>query len=196
MQKLIAQLKKELNKKEIPGKLLNSIMDKKLKDLAQRYEHDDTALWVGSYIADLFIVEARTQTGNHMKHVPMAADFAKDLFKKETFTKQQQEIILELIETHHGGKQKFIESKLFKNADCFKFLEPEGVFHLFGVYYKRTNENFKETIQNVMFKVDEKYKLIDLDDRLRKEAKELYDRWQFFFDRMGYELVIPELYQK
>lgn len=194
---LIAELRTALYAKAIPGKLLNDIMEKKLKEFASQYDHDHDALWVGAYLADLFIVEARTEKGNHMEHVPMASEYAKkEIFPKYGFTDEQKEIILEIIETHHGGEQKHIESKLFTNADCFKFLEPEGVFHLFGAYYIRTKENFKESIQAVMFKLDEKYNLVNLNDEVKKEADELYTKWKFFLDRMGYELEIPEIYKK
>lgn len=197
IEELIQDLRKQLYSKAIPGKLLNNIMDKKLKEFAPRCEHDPVALWIGSYLADLFIVEAREQTGNHMEHVPMAAKYAREeIFSNCDLTDEQQEIILEIVETHHGGEQKHIESKLFTNADAFKFLEPEGVFHLFGAYYQRTDQDFEATMQNVMFKVDEKFHLVDLDEETKREAKELYDRWQYFFERTGVEFKVPEIYKK
>lgn len=197
MQDLIKQLREELYSKPLPGKVLNDIMDAKLKELASKYDHDDEALWIGAYLADIRITEARTQTGQHMNHVPMAAEYAKELFKKHNIPEDKQEIILEIIERHHeSGPYKHIETKLFVNADCFKFLEPKGAFHLFGAMYGRTNQNFEESIQSVMFKADEKYALVDLDEETKQEANELYSRLKWMFDRIGVEKATPEVYKK
>lgn len=194
MDKLIVKIRADLYSKPAPGEVLNNITDNKLKELAKKHEHNHNALWLGTYLADLFIWEAK-ETGNITKHVPMAIDYAKKLIKEHNISDNESEIILELIETHHGGEQKHIESKLYKNSDCFKFLDPKGVFHIFSAFYDDTEKGFEKAIQYAMFKVEEKYSLIDLDDDLKKEANELYERWQWFFKRMGYELKIPDLYK-
>lgn len=194
MQDLIARIRKELYSKPAPGEVLNNITDKKLVEIASKYPHNNDALWLGTYLADLFITEAK-DTGDITKHVPMAVEYTKQLIIDEKISDEIAEILIELIETHHGGPQKHIESKLFKNADCFKFLDPKGVFHIFGVFYEETEESFKKAIEYTMFKVEEKYHLVDLDDELKAEAKELYDRWQWFFKRLDYRQVVPELYQ-
>ncbi len=194
MDDLIARIRKELYSKPAPGEVLNNITDKKLVELASKYPHNNDALWLGTYLADLFITEAK-DTGDITKHIPMAIEYTKQLIIDEKIPDEMSGIIIELIETHHGGPQKYIESKLFKNADCFKFLDPKGVFHIFSAFDDETEAGFKKAIEYTMFKVDEKYKLVDLDDELKSEANELYDRWQWFFKRLDYGLVVPELYQ-
>ena len=47
-----------------------------------------------------------------------------------------------------------------------------------------------------MFKVEEKFVLVDLDEEIKVEAKELYDHWQYFFDQVGIEHKVPSVYQK
>lgn len=196
MHDLIKQLREELYAKAIPGKVLNDLMEDKLKELSSRYEHDSEALWIGAYLADIRIVEARTETGKHENHVPMAAEYAKELFKKHSISKDQQEIILEIIEKHHEkGPYKHIETQLFTNADCFKFLEPKGAFHLFGAMYSKNNQDFDASMQSVMFKAEEKYELVDLDDETKKEADMLYKRLKWMFDRIGVEEATPEVYR-
>lgn len=192
---LIKRIKKELYAKPAPGEVLNNITEKKLKELAKRYEHNHDALWLGAYLADLFIWEAK-ESGDITKHVPMAIDYARTVIKKNKIGDEEADIILEIIKTHHGGKQKHIESKLYKNADCFKFLDPKGVFHIFSAFYDNTEKGCQKAGEYAMFKVEEKYRLIDLDEELKEEAKMLYDRWQWFFDKMGYELKTPDLYKK
>lgn len=201
MQDIINKLITEFYAKPSPGPILNDLGETKLRELATRYPtHNHHALWVGAYLADLFITEA-IATGDITRHVPMALDYAKQLIASEHISSDEAEIILEIIATHHGGEQKHLESKLFKNADCFKFLMPRGVFHIFGAMYSRSNEidpnkKFVEAMQYTMFKVDEKYALVDLDDQLKSEAKELYDHWQFFFAQVGVAKQTPALYSK
>jgi len=192
--KLIKKLREELYSKPAPGEVLNNITEEKLKKLASQYDHDSESLWIGSNIADLFIFEAK-EIGDIKQHVPMAVKYAKKVIKDNNISKDKAEIILELIKTHHGGEQKHIESKLYKNADCFKFLHPKGVFHMFSIFYDNDEKSFAKAIQYSMFKVEEKYGLVDLDDDLKNEAKELYDRWKWFFDKIGCELEVPELYK-
>lgn len=199
MSDLINNLKSELYAKPSPGLVLNQIADAKLLEFANKYQnHDHQALWIGSYLSDMYITEA-IKVGDINKHVPMAIDRAKALIKEENINNNQAEIIFEIISTHHGGEQKHIESKLFKNADCFKFLMPRGVFHIFGAMYGRSTNTdpqakFKEAMQYTMYKVEEKIALVDLDEATIKEAQELYDHWQFFFSRTGVSLDIPDLY--
>lgn len=198
---LIDHLKKELSRKPSPGVILNTLGEDKLKELASRYPtHNHNALWIGAHLADMFITEALL-TGDITQHVSMALEYAKKMIEEEGISESDAEIILELITTHHGGEQKHLESKLFKNADCFKFLLPRGVFHIFGTMYGRSDETdpskkFAEAMQYTMFKVEEKYALVDLDNTLKAEAKELYDHWQFFFNRVGVDRKVPGLYNK
>jgi hypothetical protein len=194
MKVLIKKLRAELFSKPAPGEVLNNEMEKVLKEVASRYRHDSDSLWIGSYLADMFIQESK-EIGDINKHIPMALAYANKLFDEENLPLSKQKIILEVISTHHGGTQKYIESRLYKNADCFKFLEPKGVFHIFSAFYKADEKSFKEAMEYTIFKVEEKYRLVDLDDELIKRAKELYDHWQWFFARMPYVLAVPDLYK-
>ncbi|MBN1331509.1 hypothetical protein JW978_01320 [Candidatus Dojkabacteria bacterium] len=196
MQNLIKKLRKELYSKPSPGKILNDMMDKKLKEFAKQHRHDEEALWIGSYLADMKITEA-LETGDITKHVPMASKYARQIFKQYSIPEDKQEIILEIIEKHHEpGPYEHIETRLFVNADCFKFLEPKGAFHLFGAMYGRTNQDFDGSMQYVMFKAKEKYSLVDLDEKTKEEAEELYARLKWMFDRIGVKEAVPEVYQK
>jgi hypothetical protein len=193
MKRLIQKLRTELYAKPAPGEVLNAITDKKLSEIARGYPHNHDALWVGAYLADLFITEAKA-TGDITKHVAMALAYAQKVITEEKIPDNEAEILLELIATHHGGEQKHIESKLYKNADCFKFLDPKGVFHIFSATYDGTQKGFEEAIQYTMFKVDEKFSLVDLNAQLIAEAKTLHDRWQCIFHQMEYKKAIPRLY--
>lgn len=195
MQELITKLRENLYSKPAPGLILNNLFEKKLKELESEFkgEIDHEALWIGSYIADLFITEAKDK-GDITEHVPMAIKFAKEIIKEYKINTTQADKIIEIISTHHGGEQKYLESKLFKNSDCFKFLLPEGVFHIFSANYKNNPENLDEAMNFALFKIDEKHKLVDLNDKLIKEAEKLYNDWIELFSTTKYKVERPKIY--
>jgi hypothetical protein len=200
MNQLIEKLRKEFWDKPYPSYILKKIGEEKLIEFEKEYEVDHDALWIGAHIADMFISEA-VKLGAMPQHVPMALDFAREIFKQNpAITDKQQKIIIEIIGTHHGGEQKFIESKIFKNADCFKFLEPKGVFNFFADIFNREQDGNEEeritkAIQAVMYKVEEKYSLVDLNKKVQQQAFELYSYWQLIFNRSNIEYKVPNRYQ-
>lgn len=201
MKTIINLLRSELYSKPSPGYILNTITDEKLLELSKKYpQHNAGPLWIGAYLSDLYITEA-IQRGDITLHVPMAVERAKKLIKDEDISTESAEIILEIITTHHGGEQNHIESKLFKNADCFKFLDPRGVFHIFGAMYQRSKltdpmERFEEAMQYTMFKVEEKHDLVNLDKELINESDNLYAHWQYLFGQIDIARTTPKLYKK
>lgn len=195
MKELIATLRAELYSKPAPGEVLNNIAEEKSKEILTRYSCNEDAFWIGFYCADMMIFEAKSK-GNLNLHIPLAVEYFLQLKDKYSISEELSTIVLDIIETHHGGEQRTIESKIFKNADCFKFLNPKGVFHIFGSFYKNSEESFKEAIEYTLYKVDEKYHLVDLDMQLIEEAKSLYEDWQRLFKRMEYSVQLPALYRK
>jgi|GEM_PF-4455255 len=156
---LIGTLLKKLYSKPAPSKTLNDITFKRLLELESKNRVDHTALWIGAIIADLFISEARK--ANDLKlHLPLAKEFADNFIKENGFKEKESEIILEIIGTHHGGEQIYLESKLFKIADCHKFLEPAGLIDLISDYYKIEGKSLIESLELAQNKLNEKYSLI------------------------------------
>ncbi len=194
MKELIDIIRNELYAKPFPGKILNDLMDEQLKKISKDFECDQDALWIGAYLADSMITEA-IETGNIKLHMDMAVERAYEVFEKHPeITDKQKEIILEIISCHHGKPHTHIETQLFINADAFRFLYPRGVFQFFGSQHEGKEENFDKAIQYAIYKLKEKYALVDLNDELKAEAKELYDRWMWIFERVGVKEEVPELY--
>lgn len=184
--KLIKNLKKELSSKVAPGEVFNNIMEDKLQKIARKYKHNHELLLIGSYLSDIKLDEAIILK-DLSKHVDLALKYSNDIFKKYNFSVEEIEIVKEIIQTHHGGEQTHIESKIFKNADNFKFLEPKGWMHLFGRYYEDGEISFKLAAQRTLYKVEEKYSLVDMEE-LKEEAKYLYRHAKEVFDRIGVNL--------
>jgi hypothetical protein len=181
--KLIADLKKELASKQSPGPVLDQLMFARLDIFAQRYEHNHELLLLGAVLSDIRIDEAKV-TGDIGRHIELALQYAEEIFEANKITESEQEIVREVIATHHGGAQKYIESKIFKNADNFKFLEPKGCLEYFSMVYERKDlANFDEALATVKHKLKEKLDLTDLDEEAISEAKMLYDFNTFFLDK-------------
>lgn len=156
---LIGPLLNKLYSKPAPSKTLNDITFKRLSELEAINKVDHKSLWIGSLIADLFIYEARKAQDLKI-HLPLAIEFAKQFIKENRLKDKEKLIILEIIETHHGGNQIYLESKLFKIADCHKFLEPAGLIDLISDYYQKEGSSLTNSLILAENKLLEKYKLI------------------------------------
>jgi len=182
--KLIATLREELYSKRSPSEVLNNITEAKLIEFLKQYPCNEEALWIGSYLADLFITEARVR-GDIKLHVPMALEYAKKIFEREQIPVTEQQIIIELIATHHGGKQKYLESKLYKNADCYKFLLLKGQLDLFPIFYDGSEISYQQAVEYIVSKIQEKYRLADLNNEIKADAKRLYQESVAFWSSAG-----------
>lgn len=158
-EELIGPLLKLLYSKPAPSKTLNDITFNRLIELESLNIVNHRSLWIGAIIADLFIYEAR-KAQDLKTHLPLAIEFAKQFIKEKKILNNEGSIILEIIETHHGGAQYHIESKLFKIADCHKFLEPAGLIDLISDYYKNEGNTLSESITLANNKLYEKFNLI------------------------------------
>lgn len=173
---LIGPLLDTLYSKPAPSKVLNDITFKRLFELESINKVDHRSLWLGSIIADLFISEAR-KAKDLKTHLPLAMEYANRFIKDNGLTEKETVIILEVIGTHHGGEQSNLESKLFKIADCHKFLEPAGLIDLISDYYKKEGSSLSDSLSLAENKLLEKYNLIqdvkELDTNFDIEANYL-----------------------
>jgi hypothetical protein len=158
-EELIGSLLNQLYSKQAPSKTLNDITFNRLIELEAVYEVEHKPFWIGSIIADLFIAEARKAKDLKI-HLPLAVEFANKYIKENKLEQIEAEKILEIITTHHGGQQNHLESKLFKIADCHKFLEPAGLIDLISDYYKQEGQSLTQALTLAESKLNEKYSLI------------------------------------
>lgn len=104
--------------------------------LAKIYNVDTTIVKIGIYLMDVKLSEAMKNNvaSNHTK---MAVEFAKEYLKKYDLTIEEYNILINSIEAHHG-KVPFntIEAEICANADCYRFIHPDGVFTYMGVLAK------------------------------------------------------------
>ncbi len=185
MEQLIQRLQRDLYAKESPGVIMCNLREKWLDKFLEKYDCNKDALTLGFLLADFKLQEAMNlrKPNDHMR---MSIDYAEQVFGRFEVPDDIKKIVFEIIETHHGGEQKYIESKLFKNADCMGFLEPRGFLHVFGKYYtQHSEEKFNDAFNMAMNKADEKLQLVDLDEETIKEATMLYEKLVWIKERSG-----------
>jgi len=174
VQQLIPKLQNDLYKKDTPGVILLELRRYWLNKFIEKYKCDEEALELGFLLSDFKLQEA-TMLRKQNEHMRMALDYATQVFENYDLSSDRQQIVFEIIRTHHGGTQTHIESKLVKNADCLAFLEPKGWMHYFGSFYlAKTEDGFNDAFNKVDVKLKEKIELVDLDPETLAEANKLY----------------------
>ncbi len=195
MQDLLSKLKRDLYLKQAPGVILCNLRESWLEKFVAKYPCNIDALMLGFMLADFRLQEAM-QLHKINEHIRMGVDYAHQVFERHEIAKDIQEIVLEIITTHHGGEQKHTESKLFMNADCMGFLEPKGLMHIFGRYYtEQSEEKFEEAVQSALYKAEEKLALVNLDEETIKEANLLFEKIKWMVERMGIKGKTPGIYK-
>lgn len=175
----------ELANKTIP---LPSLLDFSLEigmKLADIYSADKEIIKIAIALMDLKIKEAR-EKGDITLHTSLAIEFTKDYIKDYDLTNEDIEKIINCIEAHHGAvPYKSIEAEIVANADCYIFIHPRGVFAYKSLLEKR-GMAFSEQFRQLKFKLEEKYKLLSLE-----EAKNELDKYYLIFADL-YESILND----
>lgn len=187
MTPLIEKLQRDLYSKELPGVVLLNLREKWLETFLKKHTCNQEALLLGFMLCDYKLQEATMLRKTH-EHTRMASDHARQLFLSYELPPSVQEIVLEMIETHHTGTQKFIEAKLLRNAECMADLEPKGILHTFGRNYTSyTESSFTDAFKYLFQNAQKKVSVVDLDQETVDEARSLFERLEWMKTRIdGY----------
>lgn len=99
---------------------------------------------------------------------------------------EEYEKISNCIEAHHGAvPYKSTEAEIVANADCYIFIHPRGVFAYKSLLEKR-GMAFSEQFRQLYFKLQEKYKLLSLE-----EVKKELDKYYLIFAEL-YESILND----
>ncbi len=100
--------------------------------------------------------------GKQSEHVKMSADFAKLILKENGVNEKDAELLLNCVEAHHGKvAYKSLEAEICANADCYRFIHPQGVFTFIQTVTKRGKAQ-NEAIEMVLAKLEEKHDILSL----------------------------------
>lgn len=158
-------MRKETKKYNPDIEFLHDIALEGGKRLAEKYHASMDIVEVGISLMDLKLLEAQS-LGIAKEHVRLSTEATKKLLEEYDLSEEVKDNILHCVEEHHGVDQYFsIESEICANADCYKFLDPKGVFTYCSILARRFHDLDKEW-QQLEYKMDEKYHTLSL-----KEAK-------------------------
>lgn len=153
-----------------PSWRLTEIAIEKGKELAKKYNEDESLILTSLYLAHT--VFSPVWEGEIQKNHPMlSAEFSKKYLEEWGLSKEKQKIILNAIQAHHNKiKAETKIAEIVKNAECFKFVSIEGSLiwlHELGL----RQVDYEEAKIKVIKKMEQKMELLTLDECL-KEAEE------------------------
>lgn len=173
----------ELAKKTVPmPEILDFSLEMGMK-LADIYSADKEIIKIAMALMDLKIKDAK-EKGDISLHTSLAVEFTKDYIKDYDLSDEEIDKIINCIEAHHGAvPYKYIEAEIVANADCYIFIHPKGVFAYKSLLEKR-GIAFSEQFKQLNFKLQEKYKLLSLE-----EVKNELDKYYLIFADL-YEIIL------
>jgi len=114
------------------------------------------------------------------EHVAMSMRAAKEFLVPFHLPEADEAIVLNAVEAHHGGVPFLsLESEICANADCYKFIHPNGVFIYLTVLGKRL-DSFTACIDQVEAKMDEKMRIVSL-SAVKEELEPFYKIFKQYF---------------
>ena len=158
----------QLNK--APAWRLTELAILKGKELAQKYQEDERLILTSLYLAHT--VFSPIWAGEiQQNHTNLSAEFSQKYLDEWQVPRKEQKIILNSIQAHHDKVK--VETKIaeiVKNAECFKFVTVEGALIYLHEWGRRQVE-YEQARQKVLQKMEQKRKLLTLDECV-KEAEE------------------------
>ncbi len=95
--------------------------------IAERLDVDKDVVMLGTLLMDLKLKQAMKED-RMSEHVEMSLGATKEFLKDIDLDEEIKNKIYNSVEAHHGTVPfESLEAEICANADCYKFLHPEGV---------------------------------------------------------------------
>lgn len=163
-------MRERTRENKAPTWLLTELAIRKGKELSTRYDADERLVLASLYLAHT-VFNQNWEGDIQKNHPSLSSKFAREYLERWKVEKEDQKIILNAIEAHHGQIPTISKvGEIVKNAECFKFVTIEGSLiwlHDLGT----RNVPFKEACHMVLKKMEQKKNLLTLEDCM-KEAEE------------------------
>lgn len=146
------------------------IANRKGQELAKKEKVDADIVLLGTILMDLKLGKCMKE-GKVEEHTRRSMVAALRIISSLPSEKQKK--IINCIEAHHK-QVPFLckEAEVVANADCYRFLHPQGVFPYIKALDRRY-KSFQDALLQVEKKMDEKWSILTLKD-CRKELKPYY----------------------
>lgn len=162
-------MREQTLKNKAPAWLLTELAIEKGKELSKIHAVDERLVLTSLYLAHT-VFSAEWGGEIQKNHPELSAGFAKKYLDDWNVIVDEQDVIINSIEAHHGKvptKSKVAE--VVKNAECYKFITVEGSL-IFLHELGRREIPFGEAVEKVIQKMEQKRNLLTFDDCI-KEAE-------------------------
>ena len=167
---------KEIDENGSPALEHFEISNKKGQELAEKFDVDKDIVMLGTILMDLKLGEC-IKEGKVKEHVERSTEAAAIFLDKMNVDEELSKKIINCVEAHHGTKEYICkEAEICANADCYRFIHPNGVFAYFVVLGKRF-DNVTAALEQIEAKMEEKWNVLSL-DFCKKELKPYYDEFK------------------
>lgn len=161
---------------------LFELANKNGQKLAEKLGADKDIVMLGTLLMDLKLKQAM-KDGKINEHVKMSLDATKQFLQGFELDKEIRNKIYNSVEAHHGNIPfESLEAEICANADCYKFLHPEGVLRYIGILSGERGEDFEDVLNQVEYKMDEKWNILSL-DICKKELEPYYRQFKELISR-------------
>lgn len=184
MEKLIEKINalalKEIEKYGGPSLPHYNLAILKGQELANKLGADAELVKAGVMLMDIKLGEAG-KLGKPQEHISMGLEYTNEILKEAKISETKKEILRNCVLYHHGIETKkkggwhgSLEAEICANADCYRFISPQGVFT-----YIQTVTNWgkgqNDAIDMVLAKLEEKHNVLSL-PICKKELEPLYQQ--------------------
>ncbi len=171
----------QLNK--APAWRLTELAILKGKELAQKYQEDERLILTSLYLAHT--VFSPIWAGEiQQNHTNLSAEFSQKYLDEWQVPRKEQKIILNSIQAHHDKvKAETKIAEIVKNAECFKFVTVEGALIYLHEWGRRQVE-YEQARQKVLQKMEQKRKLLTLDECVKEAEENCQDIRKIFGEKI------------
>lgn len=110
------------------------------------------------------------------QHVQKSYEYANQILCENNVSQELKQKVLDCVKCHHGtpnGVFPSLEAEICANADCYRFIHPQGVMTFLQTVTKRGCAQ-NDAIDAVLAKLEEKHNIMSL-PIVKKELEPLYE---------------------
>lgn len=153
----------EIGKYGSPHLINFKTSEKKALELATKLDVDKEIVSIGVYLMDIKLGQAIKEK-HAQDHVDMSVVATKIFLEQYSIDQSKKDKIINCVAAHHKYiPYTCLEAEICANADCYRFMEPKGIFLFIHILSKERQMEFKKILESVEAKLEEKHNILSLD---------------------------------
>lgn len=175
MKEIIQKAKKlaleEIEKTGYPSVFNFDTSNEKGQEIAIKMGADKEIVILGTILMDLKLGECLIE-GKLQQHSQRSAEATRKFLEENNIDEKVIKIVENCVAAHHKKiPYESLEAEICANADCYRFLSPQNIFHSFLSYLKESD--LKSALNHIEEKMDEKWNILSL-DMCKNELEKYY----------------------